>query len=87
MTARLAIPTRLHRRLSAAQPEAATGTEHRDASGGADGGPACYVLRIVPVGAARWSSVPESVRLRRLLKAMLRRYGFRCSSCRRELAP
>jgi hypothetical protein len=47
-----------------------------------DDEPGGYVLRIVPVAGQRWAALPVPVRLRRLLKRMLRAYGFRCVDCR-----
>lgn len=38
--------------------------------------PESYVLELVPI-AGTWSEVPADVRLRRMLKAARRSYGFR----------
>lgn len=35
------------------------------------------LLELAPLGGRRWADVPASVRLRRVLKALARGYGFR----------
>lgn len=41
-----------------------------------------YLVELTPVGGSPWQGVPPDERLRRLLKAMLRSYGMRCTSVR-----
>jgi len=68
--------------LLADEAERATERTHQELLRDDQGGGGGYVLTIVPVRSQRWAAIPEGVRLRRLLKRMLRAYGFRCQSAR-----
>lgn len=41
-----------------------------------------YEIQVEAVAGAPWRGVPADERLRRLLKSMLRSYGYRCTAVR-----
>lgn len=41
-----------------------------------------YAIEVEAVTVAPWRAIPPDERLRRLLKAMLRSYGYRVTACR-----